>query len=239
MSCLETALLRLQDGLHAAKDEKCFRSLAARFSKEIGYKWFAYFSNEKEFNVLSSYPKEWLESYDLNKYHKVDPIVKKASNTRVMFDWVSPETSSCKAQRKFFGEAGDYGIKAGIVIPLRAGMGRQAAMTFIGTHADALKVNDSAYADIAYKAGVFFDAYFSAKIKSQSKNSARLTLRERECLTWLSRGKLINETASIMQVTERTINNFIFLIKEKLNASSIPHAVTLAVGFGEIEVIRL
>lgn len=239
MASLDTALSRLQDGLHLAKDDKSFSRVASHFAKQIGYKWFAYFRNEKDFNVISSYPKEWQSVYKGNNYQDIDPIIRKAAQTRINFDWVSPETILCRKKRKFFGEAADFGIRSGIVIPLRSGLGRQTAMTFIGDHKDGLKVDDDRHIDAVYRASVFFDTYFDMSNKKENKIFTRLSVRERECLTWLSRGKMINEIAIIMNVTERTLNQFIFNFKKKLNASTIPHAVTLAIGLGEIEIIKI
>jgi len=63
-------------------------------------------------------------------------------------------------------------------------------------------------------------------IKDVTQHS--LAAREREILTWLSKGKSGHETAIILDISVCTVRIHIQNIKRKLDASNIPHAIAKA-----------
>ena len=56
-----------------------------------------------------------------------------------------------------------------------------------------------------------------------------LSPRETECLTWVSRGKTVWETATILSISERTVRFYLDLARHKLNATNITHTVARAI----------
>jgi len=66
------------------------------------------------------------------------------------------------------------------------------------------------------------------------KPSAALSLREKEVLNWLKKGKSSWEIASILNIGESTVNFHITNIMHKLNAVSRTQAVAIAVEQGLI-----
>lgn len=59
-----------------------------------------------------------------------------------------------------------------------------------------------------------------------------LSERERECLLWVSMGKTAWETASILNLSQRTIEFHLKNAIRKLNAANKIHAVTIAIRIG-------
>lgn len=66
------------------------------------------------------------------------------------------------------------------------------------------------------------------------RDSATLTLRELECLHWVSMGKTAWETATIMGRSQRTVEFHLVNAARKLNAINKIHAVVIAVRMGLI-----
>ncbi|RWQ32896.1 helix-turn-helix transcriptional regulator [Mesorhizobium sp.] len=69
----------------------------------------------------------------------------------------------------------------------------------------------------------------------QIKEDPVLSLRERECIQWISRGKSSWETGKIMGISPNTVNFHLKNVKHKLDVSSRTHAAIKAVSLGIIE----
>lgn len=61
-----------------------------------------------------------------------------------------------------------------------------------------------------------------------------LSLREKEVLNWLKKGKSSSEIATILAISQRTVNYHVNNIMQKLNAVSRTHAISLAIQQGLI-----
>lgn len=73
-----------------------------------------------------------------------------------------------------------------------------------------------------------------ARPRTSNSKSAALSLREKEVLNWLKKGKSSWEIASILHIGESTVNFHITNIMQKLNAVSRTQAVAIAVEQGLI-----
>ena len=62
-----------------------------------------------------------------------------------------------------------------------------------------------------------------------------LSDRERQCLQWIARGKTSWETATILQVSERTVNFHVGNACRKLNVYKRQAGVSLAIQKGLLE----
>ena len=65
----------------------------------------------------------------------------------------------------------------------------------------------------------------SKSISKFNKTATRLTVREKECLLWVARGKSSEETALILNVKITTVNYYRKKIKEKLDCINMAQAV--------------
>lgn len=68
------------------------------------------------------------------------------------------------------------------------------------------------------------------------KDGTNLTRRELACLQWAALGKTANETASLIFLSEHTINFHINRAIKKLNASNRSHAVAIVVAMGLVRL---
>lgn len=239
MPACENALLTLQDGLRTATGEGEFLDVAGRFARDIGHRWFAYFSTDSRFDVLTNYPKEWQKCYLKNEYNKIDPVVKKAANAKDSFSWKAPDKTKCSIERGFFGQASDFQINSGIVVPLKGSLGRRSALTFSGDGKYQVDHADKEGMEILKTASIYFDSFYSCRMNEAESKKLILSTRERQCLMWISQGKLLPEVASIMNVSVTMVNTFVGNIKRKLKATTLAHAVKIAISVNEIELIRI
>jgi len=65
-------------------------------------------------------------------------------------------------------------------------------------------------------------------------NVAKLTEREVQCLYWAAHGKSSEETAMILKIKKSTVEDYRKHIKQKLNCSSMAHAIYEGVKRGYI-----
>jgi len=69
----------------------------------------------------------------------------------------------------------------------------------------------------------------------QHSSSGRgLSLREKEVLNWLNKGKRSSEISVVLKISERTVNYHVNNIMQKLNAESRAHAISLSIQLGLI-----
>lgn len=84
-------------------------------------------------------------------------------------------------------------------------------------------------ARLSLLANCLFDRLVEIAGEEPSGGDARLTERERQCLTWTSAGKTSAEIAAILGLSEHTINQYITASGQKLGAVNRTQAVAKAI----------
>ena len=123
-----------------------------------------------------------------------------------------------------------------MTVPITAGYGRSAAFTLaVDDRSPGLDRLVENATDLLQLVGLTYHAHVDAKIGgvllSEHANFV-LTQRERQCLAWASRGKTMEETAMILDVTSRAVKFHLDNARRNLAASTITHAVAIAVRGG-------
>lgn len=75
----------------------------------------------------------------------------------------------------------------------------------------------------------------NARHRGSDDLSSAISIREKEVLAWLKKGKSSWDIAVILGISERTVNYHVKNIMQKLNAVSRTHAVAVAMEQGLIE----
>ncbi|GGC93997.1 helix-turn-helix transcriptional regulator [Chelatococcus reniformis] len=233
MEYLETALSELLDSLEAANSESEFYAAAERLARRSGFRWFAYFANAgANRKALSSYPRSWVRRYLDKSYEHLDPVIAKAQSTHKYFLWDSRATSvNAKAQRRFFDEAAEFGIRWGITLPIRSGQGRFAALTLAAESADAFSaLSEIGSIELLQIAALYYHAHAHAKLQFGRVRTVDklLTEREGQCLWWSAQGKTTYEIATILGISKRTVVFHLENARSKLQVSNITQAVAQA-----------
>lgn len=238
MTLAEAAFQEFVDAIQTADNEAAFGRIAKRTAETLGFRWFAYLSlRESGLKLISSYPKAWTDRYFSNGYENIDPVIVRTRKEFDLFQWdgqVTREAGSL-AQRRFFDEAMTFGIKTGVTVPIRSGYGSFAAFTIASqedSHSFHKHTVDSC--DLIRLIALYYHTHVTAKLgePAQLKVDSLLTQRERQCLAWAARGKTKAETAAIMGITARTVVFHVENARHKLGASSVSHALALALRRG-------
>lgn len=238
MTTVETAFQEFIDGIHTANNESHFRRVAARTAEQLGFRWFAYLGFTDAAPVLiSSYPRAWTTHYFAERYEQVDPVVETSRRERGVFRWSRSQSTSPlgRAQRRLFDDASSFGIRSGVTVPVTTGFGRFAAFTLAtDQEGPSLDASVAEATDLIQLIGLNYHAHVEAKIALPPANSPSpaLSQRELECLAWSARGKTMEDTAAIIGVKPRTVLFHLENARRRLNATTLAHAVALAVRTG-------
>ncbi|MEO6381280.1 MAG: LuxR family transcriptional regulator [Nitrobacter sp.] len=239
MKKVEQACHEFFDGVHTAITKHDLQRIAERAAHAMGFRWFAYFGRRAHAPTwISSYPKSWTDHYRDQKYQDVDPILNRAAAPCRSFLWDGREARAARSvkERRLFDDALTFKIRTGLTVPITAGYGRSAAFTLaVDDRSPGLDRLVENATDLLQLVGLTYHAHVDAKIGgvplSEQANSA-LTQRERQCLAWASRGKTMEETAMILNVTSRAVKFHLDNARRNLAAATITHAVAIAVRGG-------
>jgi LuxR family transcriptional activator of conjugal transfer of Ti plasmids len=89
---------------------------------ELGFESYAYlYVQPRRSFAVSNYHPDWQRRYFDRDYQAIDPVVRTAKSTLRAFTWDSESSRrlATKEGRRFNSEAGDFGIRSGITIPVR------------------------------------------------------------------------------------------------------------------------
>ncbi|RUV47544.1 autoinducer-binding protein, partial [Mesorhizobium sp. M5C.F.Ca.IN.020.29.1.1] len=109
--------------------------------RELGFDCYAYLNIQPvRTYTVSNYAVEWQQRYFDRDYKDIDPVVKTARTTLEAFTWatVTPRKVSSRV-RAFYAEAGDFGIRSGITIPIRTAFGHMSMLT-VASHKPSLSL---------------------------------------------------------------------------------------------------
>lgn len=86
--------------------------------------------------------------------------------------------------------------------------------------------------ELNYLAGLVFDK--ACRLSASRERTKKLSRREHECLYWTAAGKTSAEIATILELSEHTINNYLAAVCHKLDSVNRAHAVAKAIRQGII-----
>ncbi|MGY3136274.1 LuxR family transcriptional activator of conjugal transfer of Ti plasmids [Bradyrhizobium sp. USDA 4501] len=227
------------DAIQMANGAADFERVARRITERLGFEWFAYLRlTDNVPTLISSYPKSWTGRYFDLRYQDLDPVVRRARREHDVFNWGggSPQAMGTPEQRRFFDEAMTFGINSGVTVPIRGGFGRMAAFTLAtGESAAQSEQLIAEVRDVIQLVGLYFDTHVTAKLTVGAEApliKTVLTLRERQCLAWASRGKTVADIALLVGTAPRTVVFHLENARRKLDAASIAQCVAEALRRG-------
>jgi DNA-binding CsgD family transcriptional regulator len=181
-----------------------------------------------------SFPDEWCVEYRSNDYVRWDPIVKE-NFTKYRLQWWSEAKKKIHCndvQKKIASLCMDFDMKEGFTMGSKpSSPGKNGSMfCFSGR----LMKNDDRSEAILESITPHLHLAFSRVFgKKQSKpGKVALSLREKEVLNWMKRGKSSWEMSVILGISERTVNFHVHNIMRKLNATNRPSIIAVAAGMG-------
>jgi len=186
--------------------------------------------------VQSTYSPEWIARYFMKRYVQVDPVVQQGFLRQLPFDWrefeMTPEIAA------FFDDAWQHGVgEFGYSIPVTDRAGRRAIFS-VSAVATAKKWdslvadNRSDWIELAYQ--IHMKAI--SEIHKGEDPVPGLSARERECLSWVARGKDHKDIALILGISEHTARSYLKSGRLKLGCATISSAAVQAMKFRLINI---
>ncbi|WP_042954103.1 LuxR family transcriptional regulator [Rhizobium leguminosarum] len=229
---------RQMDGVFCI--EQMFERLSA-FANILGYPLIAYGSSKHvrnshkgELRSISNYPAAWQLRCLSEGYDKLCPIVTvgRSQSSPLRWDQVYNDANTSDRERRIFDDAKKFGLMAGVTVPLRGQGGIFSTMSFV--QREATEMADFEINHLQFAAWLF---HLKAVNNLDSNvNPPRLTEREKECLSWVAKGKSSSDISCILGISVDTVNYHVKNAMRKLESGNRIVAVLRAARFGLIEV---
>lgn len=176
--------------------------------------------------LFQKFPREWAERYNANGYVLRDPIVERLQRDRTPFDWTDAYKSCSSRQHVALiqGEASEFGLREGHVVPISVIDGNLAAVSFGG---DRINVGPEGLAMLSFAASYAVGSYLH-HAESRRRLQQQLSPRESDCLAWAAEGKTDWEISVILGISRSTVLKHIAAAREKLGAVNKAHAIAMA-----------
>ena len=224
------------DRLQTVQAEGDLREAMGSLAASFGLNRFAYLGfprpGPQQPVYITTYPDEWTHHYLNRRYQDIDPVVVQVRAGLLPFVWDSrvPGDRASSEQRRFFGEATEFGINCGFTVPIHDGQGGVAAITFASDEKTQLlrrEVEQNRH--ILHLASLYFHVHARQKLEQIIElEQPHLSPREITCLQWVARGKSAWDIGEILNLSRRTVVFHLENAKRKLDAVSLPQAVAIA-----------
>ena len=225
------------------KDQTEIKSIQQTLDRHlglIGFDKFAYLVIRRSQGplvplVITSYPEAWALRYHEQNYINADEVVTRAAQSLLPFDWQSVR-SRHRDQGHIFDEAGEFGIRNGLTVPVH---GPGGELSFLCVSSDAnrrefTRLIAEHSGNLHYMALNYHSAVSDLVQSDAGHESFSLSPRERECLLWTARGKSTWEIAEILGLSAETVQFYLNNAKRKAGVYSKHHAVVKAILLGLI-----
>ncbi len=231
------------DKLRSAPDLSAIATILEDALKRFGFDRYAYLlihppGGPYEPVYIGNYPETWSEHYVANDYVNIDPVMPAATAAIVPINWqeLYARLPTRSAQRRVLDEAGDFGLRGGITVPVH-GPG-----TGFATMNVAANVPDQSFGELwrQNRHLLHLIALYSHEAVTRvgtgpaPRKIPQLAPRERECLLWTARGKTAWEVAGILGLSQETVVHYLKAAAAKLGVHNKTHAVVKAILLGVI-----
>lgn len=223
------------DRIAESREPEAFRIAMADTAAAMELPCFAYLRLPRDGRslaaLISTYPVPWTDHYLKEHYERLDPVILSAHERSEPFHWGlgSGDLTISRRQERFFDEASAFGINCGFTIPIHDGRGPLAAVTFASdirrpTFEHTVKAN----ARVLQLMAATLHAHVRRKLwLDPTINGVRLSPRERECLTWVAKGKSAWAIGEILGISRRTASFHLDNARAKLGVQTLKQAIAL------------
>lgn len=181
--------------------------------------------------VNLSYPQEWLDVYQTNELHKIDPVFKENFKSFIPQYWANTY-KKIGCPDRFCSLASEFNLRHGYTSGLKHSS-RNAGSLF--SIAGKVNKNPRTEAILNILVPHLHEALCSIT-PPLAKLQLSLSCREQEVLNWIRHGKSTWDISVILSISERTVKFHVDNIMRKLGAVSRTHAVAIAVSVGLVDI---
>ncbi|MEA9433546.1 helix-turn-helix transcriptional regulator [Aeromonas caviae] len=140
------------------------------------------------------------------------------------------------ASREVMNLAADFGVRNGVSFPLHTPQGEHGILSFISKEKSNSDLMFENVPLLSFCASYIFNSALTL-IKARPdlmKYLAELSDREKECLFWASEGKTSWEIATILGISERTVNFHLNQVTNKTDSRNRNQAIAKSISSGII-----
>jgi LuxR family transcriptional regulator, activator of conjugal transfer of Ti plasmids len=244
MADMSLIFQRFMDSIGAAGGAGDLTEAMRRFAGGIGLTRFAYLDFRRPDTeppvYLTTYPIEWVYHYMGRRYHEIDPVIAQARSGVLPFFWDEATTGreGSREQRRFFGEAAEFGIRCGLSIPIRDDQTRLALVSLASDGKPAEMTRDvDRHRSMLHLAALYLHVHARQKLQDAvPSEGANLSAEERACLQWVVQGKSAWDIGEVLTIPQGTVVHFLKNAKQKLRATTLSQAVATALYHKLIEL---
>jgi DNA-binding CsgD family transcriptional regulator len=216
-----------------------FQSLG-RFLRRYGAEFYGYHIlathlrrlNWDEGYVFNNVSPAFMSVYRERGYDAIDPIRPLGAHRSEPFFWSQTPSlvNLTREQKDYLAFLKQFGVREGISIPIFGAKGTVAVVA-AGTITHELRIGPADLVDLELACAYVHKRYLQLQGASDSE-LPNLTKREREVLAWIAQGKSTNVIATILGVSEHTVDTLTRRTFQKLGVNDRISAVLKAVGAG-------
>jgi LuxR family quorum sensing-dependent transcriptional regulator len=219
------------ENLDDAKGMDAFAATVGQMLGSFGIDFFTFqdlpdTNRYDDFVFCRNLPEEWFKLYVKRQYVRIDPAFKFLRQTTEPFMWADAPYDAEREPRvlEFLNCMTDLRLDRGVVVPIPRLTGRSGAVWFGGSRAE---LNAHTLPALYFLAAYAFERLRQLRPPPHEKRPP-LTPREREVLTWVAAGKTSWEIGEILNIAQRTVEDYAQNAVTKLGATNRTHAVALA-----------
>jgi len=208
--------------------------VVAGAARELGFDYCAYgmrmplpLSNPTTF-MLNNYPDAWQARYAQQGYLAHDPTVRHGMASLLPLSWSEPLFADA---RPLWEDARGHGLQVGWAQSSRTPDGGAGLLTLARSH-EPLSEPELRHSEANMSWLVHAAHQGLSRMQRQDVPAVALSLREAEVLRWMADGKTSSEAATILALSERTVNFHVANALVKLGAANKTAAVVKAALLG-------
>ncbi|MEX3011625.1 LuxR family transcriptional regulator [Hoeflea sp. TYP-13] len=191
--------------------------------------------------LAGRWPDGWPARYMQKKYVLIDPTIRYLGHARKGFSWAEaiPAFQSDPHRRRMqrmMVDALKFGLEGGYIFPIHGRRGLMGNLSVGGRQVDLSPLEMTLF-DALAKIVFWRLLELSDPIVNEELSSTvdvQLTRREMEALSYLADGMTSNEIASVLNLSNHTVDWYMNALQIKLKAKNRHHAVAIAFRLGLI-----
>lgn len=242
---LNDAIWEHIDRFTKATQASDIQQLLERFSHQMGFDYFWLLvifpisMQRSHVALFNNCPTSWLDAYSDNHYLTQDPVVYLGLRQTQPIFWNKLDCNSPRlpsASRDVMSLAADFGVRNGVSFPLHTPHGEHGILSFITKEKSNSDLMFENVPLLSFCASYIFNSALQM-IKNRPdmmKYLTELSDREKQCLFWASEGKTSWEIATILGISERTVNFHLTQATNKTDSKNRSQAIAKGITSGII-----
>lgn len=192
----------------AANDHQELSRILHDMTLRMGFNRFALTHHTQEPAIrLSTYPDDWVDYFDRNRFSLSDPIHRASYRTGAGFRWnrLSDFIALTPADERVFELARRHDLVDGFTIPFSVVGEPHGSCSFAVGHGRTIAHDVLPLAQLVGIVAFEGARRIEARRTGRLAPPPRLTVRQRDCLLWTGRGKTAWETSRILGISQETV----------------------------------